>query len=103
MQFGRIDSKDLPVSEDHVQAPISLYGVHKATAEAYCKVYERTYGLSSVIVRLPPVYGPGITGKQTRSVVELFIKKALKNEPFKVKSFWRRFEDFIYIDDVIAR
>lgn len=102
MQFGRIDAKDLPVSEGHPQAPVSLYGVHKATAEAYCRVYERTYGLSSVVVRLPPVYGPGITGKETRSVVEMFIKKALRNEPFKVNGFGEDLKDFIYIDDVVS-
>ena len=101
MQFGRVDPKDLPVSEDHSQAPISLYGVHKATAEAYCKVYERTYGLSSIILRLPPVYGPGITGKETRSVVEMFIKKALKNEPFRVNGLGEDLKDFVYIDDVV--
>lgn len=101
MQFGRVDPKDLPVSENHVQSPVSLYGIHKATAEAYCKVYERAHGLSSIIVRLPPVYGPGITGKETRSVVEMFIKKALRNEPFRVNGFGEDLKDFIYIDDVV--
>lgn len=102
MQFGRINPEDLPVSEEHAQAPVSIYGVHKATAEAYCKVYERTYGLSSIIMRLPPVYGPGIAGKETRSVVEMFIKKALRNEPFRVNGFGEDLKDFIYIDDVVS-
>lgn len=101
MQFGKVDEKDLPVSESHPQSPVSLYGVHKTAAEAYCRVYERAYGLLSVIMRLPPVYGPTITGNPTRSVIEMFVKKALRGESFRVNGFGEDLKDFIYIDDVI--
>ncbi len=101
MQFGRVPIKDLPVAEDYVQSPISMYAVHKQTAENYCKVYKRAYGLSSVVVRFPPIYGPSITGKKTRSIIELFIKKSLAGESFQVNGFGEDLKDFIYIDDVV--
>src|SRR3989338_6155786 len=44
-QFGRVEAKDLPVSEELCQMPISLYGIHKQTAENYCKLYDRTFNL----------------------------------------------------------
>ena len=101
MQFGRVVEKDLPVSESHPQNPVSLYGVYKTTAEGYCNVYHSAFGLSSVIVRLPPVYGPSITGQDTRSIIEKFIKKALNNESFNVNGFGKDLKDIIYVDDVV--
>lgn len=101
MQFGRVAEENLPVSEEYPQNPISLYGVHKTAAEGYCNVYRNAFGLSSVIVRLPPVYGPSITGQETRSIIEKFIKKALRNESFNVNGFGKDLKDIIYVDDVI--
>lgn len=101
MQFGRVDENDLPITEDYCQAPISLYGTHKTAAESYCNIYYRAYGLPAIILRLPPVYGPSITGKETRSMIEKFIKKALSGGSFNVHGFGKDLKDFIYIDDVV--
>ena len=99
-QFGKVGEEDLPVSEEHCQKPISLYGIHKQTAENYCKLYERTFNLKSVILRLPQVYGPSLTNEDTYSIINKFIGKAMQNEMLYVNGFGQDIKDIIYIDDV---
>ncbi|MES2213788.1 MAG: NAD-dependent epimerase/dehydratase family protein [Patescibacteria group bacterium] len=101
MQFGQVKEEHLPVAENHPQKPISLYGVHKVAAEEYCYIYEKAHGLPSIIVRFPPIYGPSLTGKPTRSVIEKFVKMALNSETFHVYSHGSDRKDLIYIDDVV--
>jgi len=101
MQFGKVDEKNLPVSENYPQNPTSMYGVHKFTAEKYCSIYNQAYNLESIILRLPQVYGPSLNGKPTVSIIEKFIKIALRGETFKVNGYGEDLKDLIYIDDVV--
>jgi len=99
-QFGKVEEKDLPVSEEHCQAPISLYGIHKQTAENYCKLYKRAFNLKSIIIRLPQVYGTSLTKEETDRIIDKIVKKAVKNEEFLVNGYGRDIKDLIYIDDL---
>jgi nucleoside-diphosphate-sugar epimerase len=101
LQFGKVEEKDLPIKEDYPQRPLSLYGINKSTAENYCLVYKRAYNLDSIILRLPPVYGPSLDGKETRSIIEKFIKIALRGESFNANNFGLDLKDQIYVDDVV--
>jgi len=100
-QFGKVNEKDLPISEEYCQKPISLYGIHKQTAENYCKLYKKTFNLKSVILRLPQVYGPSLTKEKTHSIIDKFIKKAMRDEVFYVNGFGQDVKDVIHIDDVV--
>ncbi len=101
LQFGKVEENDLPIKEDYPQRPLSLYGVNKSAAENYCAVYKRAYNLDSIILRLPPVYGPSLDGRETRSIVEKFIKIALRGESFTANNFGLDLKDQIYVDDVV--
>jgi UDP-glucose 4-epimerase len=50
----------LPVVETAPIAPISPYGVHKATIEFLCEHYSRLLGLPITILRIFSAYGPGL-------------------------------------------
>ena len=100
-QFGIVALKDLPIQEDYPQNPISLYGIHKQTAENYCRLYKRAFDLNSIIIRLPQVYGPNLTNTTTHSVIDDFIKIAMKNKQFRVNGYGKDIKDLIYIDDVV--
>lgn len=100
-QFGKVEEKDLPVSESYCQKPISLYGMHKQVAENYCKLYERAFNLKSMILRLPQVYGPSLTKEEPHRIIDMFIKKAIRDEEFYVNGYGSDIKDLIYIDDVI--
>ncbi|MBI2208868.1 NAD(P)-dependent oxidoreductase [Candidatus Woesearchaeota archaeon] len=100
-QFGRVNEKDLPVHEDLCQRPISLYGIHKSTAENYCSLYKMAFNLKSIILRLPQVYGPSLAGKNAHSIVDRFIRKALINGEFGVNGYGKDIKDLIYVEDVV--
>ena len=100
-QFGTVGKKNLPVKEDDYQRPISLYGIHKQTAENYCNLYKKAFGIDSIILRLPQVYGPSLTCSDTHSIINKFISKALNDEEFQVNGYGKDLKDFVYIDDVV--
>ena len=100
-QFGILKEPSQPVNEDCCQRPTSLYGINKQAAEYYCNLYRRAFGLKSIIIRLSQVYGPSLSGEQTHSVLDKFIKSALKNETFYVNGYGNDIKDLVYIEDVV--
>ncbi|MEL6330123.1 MAG: NAD-dependent epimerase/dehydratase [Planctomycetota bacterium] len=56
--YGTAES--LPIREDAPLRPESPYGEHKLMAERLCRLYARTWGVPSVIVRFFSVYGAGL-------------------------------------------
>ena len=100
-QFGILKEPYKPVREDCCQRPISLYGINKQAAEHYCGLYRRAFGLKSVVIRISQVYGPSLSGEQTHSVLDKFIKSALKNEVFYVNGYGKDIKDFVYINDIV--
>jgi UDP-glucose 4-epimerase len=50
----------LPVSEDAPVAPISPYGIHKATSEFVLQHYARLYDLRVSVLRVFSAFGPGL-------------------------------------------
>src|SRR3989338_2823132 len=83
-QFGTVGKKNLPVKEDDYQRPISLYGIHKQTAENYCNLYKKAFGIDSIILRLPQVYGPRLTCSDTHSIIIKVLQSEVKEGIFNV-------------------
>jgi UDP-glucose 4-epimerase len=57
---GVYGSVAAPASEDRPLEPRSPYAVHKRIGEQLCAEYGRRYAVSSVILRLFSIYGPGL-------------------------------------------
>ncbi len=49
-----------PITEESSLRPVSPYGAHKKMAEEVCLSYSASFGVSSAVVRLFSVYGPGL-------------------------------------------
>jgi UDP-glucose 4-epimerase len=56
--YGEVASS--PIVETAVCAPVSPYGMHKRISEELCASYGTVHGVSSAVVRLFSVYGPGL-------------------------------------------
>ena len=93
--YGNI--KYLPFDEEHPTKPISPYGVSKLAAEHYCRVFYEVYGLNTVNLRYFTVYGARM---RPDLAINLFTRKALKNEPLEIFGDGFASRDFTYIDDV---
>jgi UDP-glucose 4-epimerase len=99
-QFGIVSKSELPITENQCQRPFSLYAIHKQTAENYCNLYDRSFGLKSIVLRLSIVFGYHISGEETPNFINNIVKKCFKNEMIYVNGYGKDVKDLIYVGDV---
>lgn len=87
------------ITENAPTNPFSPYGYHKRIMELALESYSNNFGLTSVIVRLFSVYGPGLC-KQL--IWDLCCR--LKNNPEKLTLAGTGFElrDWLHIEDAVT-
>ena len=74
------------------------YAVSKLAGEHLSIAYFREFGLPVVSVRPFNVYGPGQTGE---GAIQVFIKKALKNEDLHIYGDGNQIRAWCYVDDFV--
>lgn len=90
------------ISEDHIDSPITIYDIHKLTAEKYLQYYSSQLHGRSVTLRLPNIYGPGQrSSKPDRGIVNLMVKKALEGETLTIFGTGKYVRDYLFIDDAV--
>lgn len=76
-----------------------VYAVSKLAGEHLAHAYFKQHGLPTVTVRPFNVYGPGQTGE---GALQIFIRRALKNEPISVYGDGTQIRAWCYVDDMVA-
>ncbi|MCK4364592.1 MAG: SDR family NAD(P)-dependent oxidoreductase [Thermoplasmatales archaeon] len=93
--------KVLPMSEEGGLNPITPYCVSKLASEYLLKFYSR-FGLKHVIFRYFNVYGlHQHTDAYYTSVIILFLKRLLNNEPPIISGTGEQSMDFVNVKDVV--
>jgi len=96
-------TKTVPVDETNVDRPVTIYDLHKLTAENYLKHYCKEGVVRGATLRLANVYGPGPESSSSdRAMVNMMIRKALAGEELTVYGKGDCLRDYIYVDDVIS-
>lgn len=96
------DSKVLPKSEEMPPNPKSIYAVTKLTAEYYCGLFYKLYGLGTICLRYFNIFGKRQNPDSIYSaVIPRFIKNSLKGKPVEIYGDGKQTRDFTYIDNVI--
>jgi UDP-glucose 4-epimerase len=91
----------LPVGEAHVDRPITIYDIHKLTAENYIKHFCHEGVMKGAILRLANVYGPGPKSSQAdRGILNQMIARAIRGENLTVYGDGNFMRDYVFIDDV---
>ena len=75
-----------------------VYAVSKLAGEHLAHAYFKQYGLPTVTVRPFNVYGPGQTGE---GAIQIFIRRALKNESIAIHGDGTQIRAWCYIDDMV--
>lgn len=75
-----------------------VYAVSKLAGEHLAHAYYKQYHLPVVTVRPFNVYGPGQTGE---GAMQIFIKKALKNEEINIYGDGAQIRAWCYVDDFV--
>jgi UDP-glucose 4-epimerase len=95
------DTDRLPTPEDAPVRPLSPYGQSKWAAEAYCDLFARLHGLSTVTLRLANVYGPRQDPHGEAGVVAIFCERRRRGERPTVYGDGTQTRDYTYVADVV--
>jgi UDP-glucose 4-epimerase len=93
--------EEVPVGEDHRQAPGSPYGVSKKAVGDYLHYYRAVQGIEYTVLALANVYGPRQDPHGEAGVIAIFAGQLL--EPMRPTIFGdgEQTRDFVYVDDVV--
>ena len=75
-----------------------VYAVSKLAGEHLAHAYFREHNLPTVTLRPFNIYGPGQTGE---GAIQIFIRKALKNEPIKIYGDGTQIRAWCFVDDMV--
>ena len=94
--------KKLPVSEDSICNPTTIYGASKLTSENLCKIYNNVYGLDTLIFRITNSFGPREQIISNKNAINYLIYSAFIGEKITLFNKGNFFRDLIYVSDVIS-
>lgn len=96
------DSDVLPKVETLPNNPLSPYAVAKMSGEEYCKVFNKVYGLKTVMLRYFNVFGPyQDPNSEYSAVIPKFINMMLDQQTPEIHGDGEQSRDFTYIDNVV--
>ncbi|MHC4991223.1 MAG: SDR family oxidoreductase [Planctomycetota bacterium] len=96
------ESETLPKVESMAPAPISPYGLQKWTAESYCGLYHRLYGLPTVSLRYFNVFGPRQDpGSEYSAVIPRFMQAICNGAQPTIYGDGEQTRDFTFVENVV--
>ena len=96
------DAKDLPKVEENIGKLLSPYAVTKLTAELYCGVFAKTYGMETIGLRYFNVFGRRQDPDGAyAAVIPKWVASLLEGEDVYIYGDGETSRDFTYIDNVI--
>ncbi len=94
--------KKIPVNEQAIDMPETVYDFHKLQAERSIKFFSQKGLVKGVTFRLTNVYGPGPKSSSAdRGILNQMINKALNNEVLTIYGSGEYVRDYIYSSDVV--
>lgn len=94
------DVKQLPISEETANAPVSPYGITKLTIERYLLMYHKLHELPAVIVRPSNAYGVGQKPFTGQGFIATAMGMVLQGQPVTIFGENGTVRDYIYVNDV---
>ncbi len=92
----------LPVNEDSICNPTTIYGTSKLASENICKIYNSVYGLYTISFRITNSFGPKEQIVSNKNAINYLIYRAFNGEKITLFNQGKFFRDLIYVSDVIS-
>ena len=89
----------MPVTEEHPQRPINLYGVTKVSGEQIIDTYFDNYGIETVNLRFGNIYGVGLYTRWG-TVIPKFVNQAVNGDKITVYGDGEYSRDFVHVQDI---
>lgn len=97
------DTPTLPKVESMTPRPLSPYAAAKLSAEYYCSVYARVFGVPTVTLRYFNVFGPRQDpASPYTGVISIFIRELLQGRAPVIDGDGEQSRDFTYVSDAVA-
>jgi UDP-glucose 4-epimerase len=87
------------IDETHLEAPLDLYSANKLAAEKYYRIYHTAYGLKTVILRFPNLYGAYGKPFPAFGFINYFISLAATNQEIKLFGLGDQLRNVLYARD----
>jgi len=87
-----------PLNELKLPSPLSPYGVSKLSGESYCKAFNSSFGLNTLILRFSNLYG--IYSYHKGSVIAEFLRRIINNKELIVFGDGNQTRDFLFAGDL---
>ena len=89
-----------PFTETATPHPISTYGINKLAAEQYVQMYNRSYGMRNLVLRIANPFGAYQHGLKNQGVIPIFLRKALEGNRPKIWGDGNVTRDYVFAADV---
>ena len=94
-------SQDVPHVEGMKPDFLNFYGLTKYTGEEYCLMFDKLYGLPSVVLRYFNVYGPRQPEAGVYALVlGIFLRRHAEGKALEIHGSGTQRRDFIHVRDV---
>lgn len=94
------DPELLPTPEHEEPKPVSPYAAQKLIGEHYCTLYNKIYGMETIMLRYFNVYGPRQTTSGYAGLIPAFMSMLLNNEAPTIYGDGEQTRDYVYVTDV---
>lgn len=93
-------ARTVPIQENHVTRPETVYGSSKLAGECYARAFYRTYGYPTVMVRPFNTYGPRSHHEtDCGEVIPKFSLRCLTGRPMIIFGDGLQTRDFTFVED----
>ena len=89
----------MPVTEEHPQRPLNLYGVTKVAGEQIVNTSWDNHGIETVNLRFGNIYGVGVYTRWG-TVIPKFVNQGMSGEPLTVYGDGEYSRDFVHVQDI---
>lgn len=90
----------LPIAEDEIPEPISLYAVQKLMVEDYLNYVARSYGMNVIILRIANPFGPNQKPFTGQGIIATFLACNILGKQAEIYGDGNYVRDYLYIDDL---
>lgn len=96
------DEPTLPKTETMQTYPQSPYAISKLAAEAYCQLFNQSFGQETVVLRYFNVFGPRQDPSSVYSgVISIFVDKLSQGTAPSIFGDGKQTRDFVFVKDVV--
>lgn len=82
--------------------PESPYALTKLAGEEYCRLFNKLFGLKTVVLRYFNVFGPRQNPNDPyAAVIPIFINNALKGKSSEIHGNGKQSRDFTYVENIV--